>query len=42
MICLPFDDNAAAIFDRLRAQKIRVGTNDFERVSDLLIEDWTK
>ncbi len=28
MICLPFDDVPAAIFDRLRAHKIRVGTND--------------
>ncbi len=63
MICLPFEDKAAVIFDRLRAQKIRAGTNDlaiaaitlsvsgilvtrnridFERVPDLLIEDWTK
>jgi tRNA(fMet)-specific endonuclease VapC len=28
MICLPFDVVAATIFDRLRAQKIRIGTND--------------
>jgi tRNA(fMet)-specific endonuclease VapC len=28
MGCLPFDDTAAAIFDELRAQKIRVGVND--------------
>ncbi len=28
MICLPFDEVAAAIFDELRAQKIRIGTND--------------
>jgi len=28
MICLLFDDVAAVIFDQLRAQKIRVGTND--------------
>jgi tRNA(fMet)-specific endonuclease VapC len=28
MGCLPFDETAAAIFDQLRAQKIRVGTND--------------
>jgi tRNA(fMet)-specific endonuclease VapC len=27
-ICLPFDDAAAVIFDRLRAQRLRVGTND--------------
>jgi tRNA(fMet)-specific endonuclease VapC len=26
--CLPFGDAAAAIFDELRAQKIRIGTND--------------
>jgi tRNA(fMet)-specific endonuclease VapC len=26
--CLPFDAAAAAIFDQLRAQKLRVGTND--------------
>lgn len=26
--CLPFDDTAAAIFEQLRAQKIRIGTND--------------
>jgi tRNA(fMet)-specific endonuclease VapC len=26
--CLPFDDTAAMIFERLRAQKIRIGTND--------------
>ncbi len=25
---LPFDDKAANIFDQLRAQKIRIGTND--------------
>ena len=28
MGCLPFDGTAAAIFDQLRAQKIRIGTND--------------
>ena len=28
MIVLPFDATAAAIFDQLRAQKIRIGTND--------------
>jgi len=28
MICLPFDDVAATIFDKLRGQKIRIGTND--------------
>src|SRR5262249_55486246 len=28
MICLPFDVVAATIFDRLRTQKIRIGTND--------------
>lgn len=26
--CLPFDGVAAKIFDQLRAQKIRIGTND--------------
>jgi tRNA(fMet)-specific endonuclease VapC len=26
--CLPFDAAAAAIFDELRAQKLRIGTND--------------
>lgn len=26
--CLPFDETAAIIFDHLRAQKIRIGTND--------------
>lgn len=61
--CLPFDDIAAAIFEQLKAQRIRIGTNDlaiaaitlsvtgilvtrntvdFERVPNLLIEDWTK
>src|SRR5262245_40536541 len=28
MICLPFDVVAATLFDQLRAQKIRIGTND--------------
>ncbi len=27
-ICLPFDSAAATIFDRLRALKLRLGTND--------------
>jgi tRNA(fMet)-specific endonuclease VapC len=27
-VCLPFDEAAAAIFDQLRAQKFRLGTND--------------
>lgn len=27
-ICLPFDAAAAAIFDELRGQKLRIGTND--------------
>jgi len=27
-ICLPFDEAAAAIFDQLRGQKLRIGTND--------------
>jgi tRNA(fMet)-specific endonuclease VapC len=27
-VCLPFDEAAAAIFDQLRTQKLRVGTND--------------
>ena len=61
--CLPFDNAAVIIFDQLRSQKIRVGTNDlsiaaitlsvqgvlvtrnrkdFERVPDLVLEDWTK
>ncbi len=59
---LPFDNAAARIFDELKAQKIRVGTNDlsiasitlavggilitrnavdFQRVPNLLFEDWT-
>ena len=63
MICLPFDVVPATIFDQLRAQKIRIGTNDlaiaaitlsvngilitrntvdFQRIPDLLSEDWTK
>jgi len=63
MICLPFDENAAEIFNQLRASKLRIGTNDlaiaaitlsingilvtrntvdFERVPNLVIEDWTK
>lgn len=62
MICLPFDDKAAIIFDQLRAQKIRIGTNDltiaaitlsvkgtlvtrnavdFQRIPNLVFEDWT-
>lgn len=28
MICLPFDSTAAAIFDQLRQQHRRMGTND--------------
>lgn len=28
MICLPFDEVTATIFDQVRAQKIRIGTND--------------
>lgn len=28
LVCLPFDTTAAALFDQLRAQKLRVGTND--------------
>jgi tRNA(fMet)-specific endonuclease VapC len=60
---LPFDAAAAAIFDELRGQKLRIGTNDlaiaaitlstggvlltrnavdFERIPNLLFEDWTK
>jgi tRNA(fMet)-specific endonuclease VapC len=27
-VCLPFDHAAATLFDRLRAQKLRIGTND--------------
>ncbi len=27
-ICLPFDEAAAAIFDELRGQRLRIGTND--------------
>lgn len=27
-VCLPFDNAAATIFDQLRAQKLRIGTND--------------
>lgn len=27
-VCLPFDSAAAATFDQLRAQKLRIGTND--------------
>lgn len=62
MTCLPFDPAAATIFDQLKAQKIRIGTNDltiaaitlsvngvlvtrnlvdFERVPNLLLQDWT-
>jgi len=62
MACLPFDAAAAAIFDELRAQRLRIGTNDlaiaaitlstsgilltrnavdFERIPNLLFEDWT-
>ena len=28
IVCLPFDEVAGAIFDNLRSQKIRIGTND--------------
>jgi tRNA(fMet)-specific endonuclease VapC len=63
IICLPFDTRAASVFDRLRAQRPRVGTNDlgiaaitlsvggvlvtrntgdFQRISGLTIEDWSK
>jgi tRNA(fMet)-specific endonuclease VapC len=62
-VCLPFDEAAATIFDRLRTQKLRVGTNDlaiaaitlavrgilvtrntvdFQRIPDLVLEDWTQ
>lgn len=27
-ICLPFDSAAATVFDRLRSEKLRLGTND--------------
>jgi tRNA(fMet)-specific endonuclease VapC len=27
-VCLPFDEAAATLFDQLRAQKLRIGTND--------------
>lgn len=27
-VCLPFDEAAAAVFDQLRTQKLRIGTND--------------
>ncbi len=60
---LPFDDHAAALFEDLRRQRIRIGTMDlriasiarsrnmtvltrnlvdFERVPELLVEDWTR
>jgi tRNA(fMet)-specific endonuclease VapC len=63
MICLPFSEASGIIFDQLRRQKIRIGTNDlaivaitlsingilitrntvdFERITNLTIEDWTK
>lgn len=63
MICLPFDEVAAQLFEQLRAQKIRIGTNDlaiaaialsvnailvtrnkvdFQRITGLIIEDWTQ
>ncbi len=62
MLCLPFDDVAAGIFDDFRKQKLRIGTNDlaiaaitlsvngvlvtrnrvdFQKISGLVIEDWT-
>ena len=62
-VCLPFDEAAAAIFDQLHAQKLRIGTNDraiaaitltvrgilvtrntvdFQHISGLVLEDWTK
>jgi len=61
--CLPFDAAAAVIFDGLRGQRLRIGTNDlaiaaitlstggvlltrnavdFERIPNLLFEDWTQ
>lgn len=40
-ICLPFDSAAAAIFDRLRAQKLRVGTNDLAIAAVTLSVDAT-
>lgn len=61
-ICLPFDTPAAAAFERLRARKPRIGTNDlsiaaialsvggilvtrnivdFQRITELPLEDWT-
>ena len=30
MICLPLGETAATIFDQLRAQRIRIGTNDLD------------
>lgn len=59
---LPFDDHASAVFERLVALKLRVGTQDlqiasivlarndilltrnrrdFQRIPDLMIEDWS-
>ncbi len=38
-VCLPFDDTAARIFDQLRAQKLRVGTNDLAIASITLAAD---
>lgn len=32
-VCLPFDEAAATIFDQLRTQKLRVGTNDLAIVA---------
>ena len=28
LVCLPFDALAAEVFDELRAEKVRIGTND--------------
>jgi tRNA(fMet)-specific endonuclease VapC len=39
MDCLPFDDLAARIFDQLRAQKLRVGTNDLAIAAITLARD---
>lgn len=60
--CLPFNDAAAIIFDKLKSLRLHVGTNDlsiaaitlsvggilvtrntkdFQRITDLTLEDWT-
>ena|SRR5450432_2819553 len=38
--CLPFDGPAVAIFNQLRAQRLRVGTNDLAIAANHALKRW--